>query len=178
MDFAYKNKYNHKAAVDYALRYALKPNPLYRYFISHGDGGGDCSNFISQCLHAGSAPMKYSTKYPWWYNNKGSINTNIHVWSISWSVAHSLFWFLKSSGLTYSSGLRAIEMPNLEALSLGDIIQYEDSTKKIYHSAIITAYTYYRGAKLPLISQHTYNAVNISHIKPSATKMHFMKILV
>ena len=79
--------YDRKKAVQYALRYGLNPNPAYRLFEA---GGGDCTNFISQCLHAGKAPMDWSSKYPWWYTAE--------KWSFSWSVAHSLYWCIKNKG--------------------------------------------------------------------------------
>ena len=122
--------------------------------------------------------MKYSLKYPWWYNNRGVTNTKLHTLSIAWSVAHSLYWFLKNSGKFQSSGLRAIEMPSLDDLTLGDIIQYEDSSHTIYHSAIITTLGYERGVNIPFISQHSYDGLNITYVKPAAAKMHFMKIII
>lgn len=166
----YTNSYSGKDASSYAYTHALKPNPSYRYFASHGDGGGDCSNFISQCLRAGGAPMAYSGPWPWWYKD--------HAWSLSWSVAHSLYWCLKERGKLNLPGLKGIEVPDIDMLNIGDVIQYEDKFKKVYHSAIITDFTYDRGSRLPLISQHSYDALNVSHIKPKAVRMHFMKIVI
>jgi hypothetical protein len=50
------NNYNHREAVQYALRYGMNPNPSYRFMGVYQTVGGDCSNFISQCLRAGGAP--------------------------------------------------------------------------------------------------------------------------
>lgn len=174
----YQNNYVRKAAVKYAAAYAIKPNPAYRYFAVHGDGGGDCSSFISQCLNTGGAQMVYEGPRPWWYNTNGTSAANKHTWSLSWSVASSLYWFLKIRGTSNTTGLRALEMQSIEELELGDIIQYENHSGRIYHSAIITAFTYERGAKEPLISQHSFNAINISYVKPKAKKMHLMKIII
>lgn len=165
------NNYNRQNAVRYALTYALNPNPNFIFFNLHGDGGGDCSNFISQCLNAGGAPFAYDSS-PWWYNARNG------SWSVSWAVAHSLYWTLKLRGEKRLKGLKATEVQDLGMLELGDLIQYEDYKGLIYHSAIITAYTFDGGQKVPLISQHTYNARNISYVKPQAKKMHFMKIEV
>lgn len=172
-----QNSYKGLNAVNYALNYAITPNPLYRYFPEIGDGGGDCSNFISQCLHAGSAPFDYGTSAPWWYNNKGTLNVNDDAWSISWAVAHSLYWTLKIRGAKKLKGIKGIEVDNISMLELGDIIQYENYRGIIYHSAIITSFDYSIQHKSPQITQHTFNAANISYIKP-AKKMHFMKIIV
>lgn len=177
-DVFYQNNYSRKDAVKYAKTYAIKPNPFYRYFAVHGDGGGDCSSFISQCLRAGGAAMVYDYPRPWWYNTNGTIIVSKHTWSLSWSVANSLYWFLKTRGTSNIKGLMGIEIQSIEGLELGDIIQYESNSGSIYHSAIVTAFTYERGMKEPLISQHTFNALNISYIKPKAQKMHLMKIIV
>ena len=45
--------YDREAAVAYAHRWAFGRNPAYSNF----DGmGGDCTNFASQCLYAGTGP--------------------------------------------------------------------------------------------------------------------------
>jgi hypothetical protein len=176
-DIFKQNSYYRSAAVIYALRFALTPNPQFRYFAFHGDGGGDCSNFISQCLRAGGAPMIYNSPRPWWYDNS-SPNLNKHSWSLSWSVANSLNLCLKSRGKSMLPGLKGFEVYDTEMLDFGDIIQYENQNGEIYHSAIITAFTNERGSKFPLITQHTFDARNISYIKPKASKTHLMKIVI
>jgi hypothetical protein len=172
------NAYNRQNAVRYAVQYALTPNPLYRFFASHGEGGGDCTNFISQCLRAGGAPMAFGTERPWWYNKKNTYSNKDDLWSNSWSVANSLYWCLKVRGKSNIQGLQGIEVEDIDLLELGDIIQYENLKGNIYHSAIVTNFTNEKGMKVPLISQHTYNALNISHIKSAAQKAHFMKIKI
>ena len=44
-------KYDRLLASDYAVKYALFRNPK---FFNFDDLGGDCTNFCSQCLLAGS----------------------------------------------------------------------------------------------------------------------------
>lgn len=172
------NHYLRDAAVNYATAHALLPNASYRYFPLLGDGGGDCSNFISQCLHAGGAPMDFGSISPWWYKGKGTSKVNDDIWSVSWAVAHSLYWTLKVRYERRILGLKAVEVPDMGELEIGDLIQYERGRGFIYHSAIVTSFTDSWGKRVPLITQHTYNALNISHIKPAASKMHFMKIIV
>lgn len=177
MNIIYRqNRYNRSDAVKYARTYALTPNPNFRYLTSHGDGGGDCSNFISQCLLAGGAHMDFSSQKPWWY--KRGYNRLHDTWSVSWAVAHSLYWTLKSRNELKLPGLKTIEVPDVSSLELGDIIQYENKNGVIYHSTIITDFTFDKGIKLPLISQHTFDAMNISYVKPAAKKAHFMKVWI
>ena len=49
-----RNGYDEAAAVAYARRWALLRNPAYLDF--HGMGG-DCTNFVSQCLYAGAGDV-------------------------------------------------------------------------------------------------------------------------
>lgn len=144
----------------------------------HESIGGDCSSFISQCLKAGGAPIAFGTQKPWWYENKGTANVNDDTWSLSWTVAHSLHWCLKVRYEKKIPGLSGMEVDDMSMLEAGDIIQYEDSKGTIYHSAIITGFQALSVGKAPLITQHSFNAVNIPYIKPKASRMHLMKIIV
>jgi hypothetical protein len=175
-DFSRTNRYNNVEAVRYSLIYALNPNSDYRFFAGHDDGGGDCSNFVSQCLRAGGAPFAYDSS-PWWYRMNG-VSQSDDRWSLSWSVANSLYWTLKVRNKSKLKGLKANEVKDIELLELGDLIQYEDKSGRIYHSAMVTAFTRDRGVIVPLISQHSINGRNITHFKEKAKKMHFMKIEV
>lgn len=156
--------YSRDKAVNYAINYAINPNPAYKYFPIVGDNGGDCTNFTSQCLFAGGAPMIFSGKNIWWHNNSG--------WSISWATAHSLYWYLKINAHNNLYGAKGREVSSITLLEKGDIIFYENQIGKITHSAMITSFK--DGS--PLISQHSHEVLNISHIKSWAHKMHFMKI--
>lgn len=58
--------YNRAAAVAYAHRWAYARNPRYYNFE---ELGGDCTNFASQCLYAGSGVMNYTPTFGWYYIN-------------------------------------------------------------------------------------------------------------
>ncbi|MBC7958222.1 MAG: amidase domain-containing protein [Vallitaleaceae bacterium] len=154
--------YNRTAAVQYAKKYAMVPNPAYPYY--HGD---DCTNFVSQCLQAGGCKNNFNTTHPWWCLGNRT--------SICWSVAHSLYWYIAVSTKENRNGIKAKtyiiegndryspEIANI--LQLGDLIQYINSRDKIQHTAIITGFVQIDGMKQPLISQHTYEALNIPWAK-------------
>ncbi|NLG26119.1 MAG: amidase, partial [Clostridiales bacterium] len=57
-------RYNRRAAVDYARTWAFKRNPRFMDFTNLG---GDCTNFASQCLYAGSGVMNYTPDTGWYY---------------------------------------------------------------------------------------------------------------
>ena len=83
--------YDRLAAVQYAERWWNDYNPQYRKFTV------DCTNFISQCLLAGGAPMHGAPvrERGWWYQGDN--------WSFSWAVAHSLkmvFEWICKTGIT------------------------------------------------------------------------------
>lgn len=56
--------YNRENAIQYASRWALARNPAYYDFSNLG---GDCTNFASQCLYAGSRVMDYTETFGWYY---------------------------------------------------------------------------------------------------------------
>lgn len=134
--------YNRIEAARYADRWWDKGNPAYLTFEV------DCSNYVSQCLFAGGAPMNYTGKRNagWWY--KGRVGGQ-ELWSFSWAVADSLQFYL----LTSRSGLRAREVQRPEELELGDVISYDwDGTSGFKHSTVVTA----KDANgMPLVNAHT-----------------------
>jgi hypothetical protein len=152
------NKYNRTEAVSYALKYALKPNPKYPYYK-----GDDCTNFISQCLQAGGCKNHFHTTHPWWCIDDKT--------SICWSVAASLYWYIKVCTEEKKFGIRAVtksikgnynySKSIADIIELGDIIQYMNYNNRIQHSVIITDFTIKNSIKHPLISQHTHGAINI-----------------
>ena len=62
----YLMPYNREKAVEYADTWAMGRNPAY---YDYSNLGGDCTNFISQCLYAGGGIMNYTRDLGWYYNN-------------------------------------------------------------------------------------------------------------
>ena len=52
--------YNRERAVEYAKRWALDRNPL---FVDFTEIGGNCTNFVSQAVLAGSCTMNYTPDF-------------------------------------------------------------------------------------------------------------------
>ncbi|PKM52378.1 MAG: methylase [Firmicutes bacterium HGW-Firmicutes-7] len=153
-----QNEYNRTKAVNYAVQYGMKANPRYPYYK-----GDDCTNFVSQCLQAGGCKNHFHPTHPWWcVGNKTSI---------CWSVAASLYWYIKVCTKENKFGIKAetiiiegndaYSVRLAELLKPGDIIQYINKKDRIQHSAVITGFEIIEGLRHPLISQHTYEAVNI-----------------
>jgi hypothetical protein len=133
-------QYNRLKAVQYAERWWNSYNPAYKKFTN------DCTNFISQCLHVGGAPMR---GYPnrgngWWLQSNN--------WSYSWAVANSLRLYLANS----NSGLRTRQVSSPEQLLLGDVICYDfEGDGRFNHNTIVTGKD---ADGMPLVNAHTYNS--------------------
>ncbi|WP_017728821.1 amidase domain-containing protein [Halalkalibacterium ligniniphilum] len=116
--------YDRREAVRYAERWWDDYNPQYIKFENN------CTNFISQCLRAGGAPM---TGMPnrskgWWFQQKN--------WSYTWAVANSFRWYL--SGAT--GGLRGEERQSPIELVPGDVICYDfNGDGRWQHTTIVVA---------------------------------------
>ncbi|WP_159888264.1 amidase domain-containing protein [Paenibacillus puerhi] len=142
LDFAARAVYDRHKAAAYADLWWDKGNPDYLTFEV------DCTNYVSQCLFAGGAPMNYTGKRDsgWWY--KGRLGGREH-WSFSWAVAHSLPSYL----LTSRAGARGREASSAQELDLGDVISYDwDGSGRFQHSTIVTAKD---PDGMPLVNAHT-----------------------
>lgn len=131
--------YDRRAAVKYAETYWNKRNPAYKNFEDN------CTNFISQCLKAGNAPMR---GYPnrgsgWWVRP--------HTWSYSWTVAHSMKNYLANS----KAGLRAKKLKEAHELQIGDVICYDfEGDGRYNHTTIVVDHD--KGG-MPLVNAQTYD---------------------
>jgi hypothetical protein len=139
----YKN-YNRTTAVEYAKRWALSRNPRYFDF---SDYGGDCTNFISQCLYAGSNIMNYTPTFGWYYITS-------YDRTPSWTGVNFLYDFLvnNTGPSVYAS------IASLSHVEPGDVIQLGDATDRFYHSLLICGFTH----SDILICTHT----NDSYMRP------------
>ncbi|MEG0309063.1 MAG: amidase domain-containing protein [Clostridium sp.] len=107
------SKYNGDAAANYAVQYALSYNSNYTNWTNEG---GDCTNFVSQCLLAGGIHTDAA-----WYkdSNKWLRVVELHDWlTRRKDYARSLTW--------------------QENATAGDIVQLYTSEKGWYHSLIIS----------------------------------------
>lgn len=143
MPIQLQKRYRRDLAVAYADKWWDHPNPKYEQFAVN------CTNYVSQCLFAGHAPMDYtnSRNSGWWYRG---LWHGQEQWSYSWSVAHALQLFLTAPR---THGLRATIVHSAEQLQLGDVISYDwGATGRFHHSTIVTAFN---EAGQPLVNANT-----------------------
>ncbi|MBQ1947616.1 MAG: amidase domain-containing protein [Clostridia bacterium] len=114
--------YRREDAVDYAEAWALRRNPKY---YDYENLGGDCTNFVSQCLYAGSGVMNYTPTFGWYY-----IDANRK--SPSWTGVVYLYNFLTEN---ISRGVYGRPTSKENAMP-GDVIQLGNQNRW-YHSLLL-----------------------------------------
>lgn len=136
--------YDRGKAVEYAKKWALKRNPR---FYDFEEIGGDCTNFISQCIYAGAEVMNYTPVMGWFYNS-------VYNRSPSWTGVQYLYNFLISNtGVgPYASA------SSIEQLEIGDVIQLGDQDNRFYHSLFITKIDGTPTFDTIYVSTHTFDA--------------------
>lgn len=115
--------YNRAAAVSYAHKWAYARNPAY---YDYEKIGGDCTNFVSQCLFAGSGVMNYS-RSGWYYRNANDK-------SPSWTGVEFLHDFLTRTSGTRGPHGRDADISEAEP---GDVIQLLFSGVRFSHSLLV-----------------------------------------
>ena len=138
--------YNRQKAVSYADKWALSRNPRYLDFSNFG---GDCTNFISQCLYAGSGIMNYTPTFGWFYISPGKRTA-------SWTGVKYLYKFLTTNKV---AGVFAKEV-EISEMELGDVIQLGDDTGRFYHSLLVTKIIGEPSLESIYISTHTIDSHN------------------
>lgn len=118
--------YDRQAAVDYAHRWAYHRNP---HFYNFDRLGGDCTNFASQCLYAGSSVMNYTPTFGWYYNSQYSR-------APAWTGVPYFYNFLVRGKETPGPVGEAAE---LSAVEPGDFAQLRFVDGPFTHNPIIVA---------------------------------------
>ena len=134
-----ETEYDRRAALDYAQKWALGRNSAWLDFEHLG---GDCTNFASQCLYAGSKVMNPTPVMGWYYNSARDRTA-------SWTGVQYLYNFLVNNR---STGPYAAETDST-GIEPGDLIQLGNRLG-YYHTPIVAAVENGR----ILVAAHTYDA--------------------
>ncbi len=141
--------YNRTAAVQYARRWAYGRNPA---FYDYEHIGGDCTNFASQCVYAGSGVMNYTKDLGWYYI---SANNKAPAWT-------GVAYFYNFMTRTAESVGPVAQAASIEQLLPGDVVQLSFDGKNWNHSPIVV-HLLRQPALQPadvLIAAHSYDADN------------------
>lgn len=134
--------YDRSAAVAYARQWAFGRNPDYYDF---GGIGGDCTNFVSQCLYAGAGVMNFTPELGWYYRSPDDRAS-------AWTGVIYLHRFLVSN---HGPGPFGEERPLFHA-EPGDVVQMSFDGRRWSHTMLVTAGGTHPGSIL--LSTHSYNA--------------------
>lgn len=146
--------YSREEAVSYAQKWALGRNPAY---MDYEEWGGDCTNYISQCIKAGKIPLDNIgndiMKKWYWYSDFER--------TPSWTAAEAFYQYIIGNNTenTDKFGIYT-RIANYDELELGDLVQlvYDG---RAYHTMIVTKIILEGEYLLDyLICQHTYDLLN------------------
>lgn len=127
--------YDRSRAVEYARRWALMRNPLFFDFTGTG---GNCTNFVSQCIYAGTGIMNYTPTFGWYYISPDDR-------APAWTGVDELYNFLTGApdfiAANGGAGPYGRDATVAMTVDVGDVIQLADGNGDFYHSLLICGFT-------------------------------------
>lgn len=155
--------YNRSFAIEYAYTWWNKRNPKYANFDSLG---GDCTNFVSQCLFAGGIEMNYEQN-GWFYNN---INSR----APSWTGVDEFFNFATTN--TSNHGAKAKQV-TISQVDVGDVVQMLQKGTRFHHNLLITKIGKNKSLDNIYVTCHTNDAKDKKLSDYYFKEIRFLKIL-
>ena len=152
--------YNRKSAIEYAYKWWNKRNPRFYNFDKLG---GDCTNFVSQCLLYGGIEMQIQS-IGWHYLSLANR-------SPAWSGVNEFYSFLITNNLKQGVKGRVCEVDEIE---VGDVIQMDQGRGFFHHNLIVTNV---EDRKNILIACHSADAFDKSLNDYRYTRIRYLKIL-
>jgi hypothetical protein len=137
--------YDRAAAVAYAHQWAYSRNPA---FFDYEEIGGDCTNFASQCLYAGTGVMNFTPTYGWYYIDP---NQKAPAWT---GVEYFYRFLTRPETNPGPFGMVAA----LEQLEPGDFAQFRFQKEVFGHTPIIVEIGDPPTLENTLIAAHSYDA--------------------
>lgn len=152
-------------AVAYAERWALERNPLFENFTGRG---GDCTNFVSQAILAGSCKMNFTKDFGWYFIDDADR-------APAWSGVEYFYAFITRDEefLQYNGGIGPFgrEVSREEVLP-GDVVQLANELGDFYHTLIVTRV---ENGEI-LVSAHSDDALNRALSTYTYTTDRFIRI--
>ena len=137
--------YSRESAVDYAARWAYGRNPKYYDFEQIG---GDCTNFASQCILAGSAGvMNFTPTFGWYY-------LDLDHRAPAWTGVVFLYNFLTGNQGPGPFGREA----EMAAVLPGDLCQLKLGGEAFQHSPVVVAAGSPPSPSNILVAAHSFDA--------------------
>lgn len=137
--------YDRQAAVLYAHEWAYGRNPA---FYDYDTIGGDCTNFASQCLYAGSGIMNFTPTFGWYYLDA---NRKAPAWT---GVPYLQRFLTRREG---SVGPVGMEVPIWE-VHPGDLVQIRFEGEVFQHTPVVVQADRPQSTDEILVAAHSYDA--------------------
>lgn len=159
--------YQRRRAVEYARRWALSRNPL---FVDFSGLGGNCTNFVSQCILAGCGVMNFTPTFGWYYRTEADR-------APAWSGVDELYDFLIGNPdfrmANNGAGPYATDARDARQIMIGDVIQLANMDGEFYHTLIISDITaneifvcaHTNDALDRPLSDYNYSSLRVLHIE-------------
>ena len=148
--------------MDYAHKWAMGRNPKY---YDYEKLGGDCTNFVSQCVYAGSGVMNYQSTLGWYY-----AGANNH--SPSWTGVGFFYDYL-----TRKTGIGPVgRIVDIQDVEVGDVSQFSSHSPKFTHSQIIVSVGKGKGLDSILIAAHSVDSLDRALSTYPAREIRFIHI--
>ena len=151
--------YRRENAVNYARRYAFAQNPLFGDFRGIG---GNCTNFVSQCIFAGSCEMNYTPTFGWYY-------ISLDQRSPSWTGVEFFYNFITENSGVGPYGREA----NADEVEIGDVVQLANDQDGFYHTLLIVGFE----GENTLVAAQTVNAYRRPLSSYNYDYLRYIKIL-
>lgn len=125
--------YDRAAAVAYARRWASDRSEDWPDYSLNG---GNCQNFVSQCLYAGGIPMDIQGDYVWkWYGDTPDDRARAAGRSASWSGVNEFLEYVQNNT---GGGMVAVADAPYDSGEIGDVLLLGFDEENCYHAVIIT----------------------------------------
>ena len=118
--------YKRENAVAYARKFAFSQNSN---FASFAGIGGNCTNFVSQCIYAGGCEMNYKPTFGWYF-------ISLDDRSPSWTGVEYFYNFI-----TENTGVGPFgRIATRDELEIGDVIQLGREGEGYYHTLLVVGF--------------------------------------
>ena len=153
-------RYNRYRALEYAERWAFDRNPL---FASYNGIGGDCTNFVSQCVFAGCCVMNFTPTFGWYYRSDADR-------APAWTGVEFFYNFITTNEGVGPFGMEVAE----DDVAIGDVIQLGDDMGDFYHTLLVSGMNRSDGI---LVAAHSDDAFDRPLNSYNYASIRFIKIL-
>lgn len=137
--------FNRIKMVEYANKHAYNYNPNYGDFTNYG---GDCTNFVSQIIRAGNAPLDESGSYKWYYRSMSNR-------APAWSSANKLFNYLINNDYIGPQGKLANSTDISYNMQGGDPVFIDFNRDNVIDHAVSITKVQIGAADLTEVASHT-----------------------